>query len=219
MKLKLVIVDMEIPPRWKKWGLRVGIPAAVLIGGGAIAWAGNLVTWTDGQPLKSADLNNNFSYLQGEITALQAAQAQSQAFQVQATADGGFSVGATYCGATAATAGSFSGPGALTGYASAKASCQAVSGCSAAAHMCSGEEIVRTRQVGHAVAFGGATNEGWTASGVYNYYGPGTADTSDCNGWTTAGGSTAGSTWYVMAAFSQPALNYCSASQPILCCN
>ena len=34
MKVKLVIVDLEIPPRIKRWGLRIGIPLAVLFGGG-----------------------------------------------------------------------------------------------------------------------------------------------------------------------------------------
>jgi hypothetical protein len=67
MKLKVVVVDLEISPRAKRWALRLGIPAAILIGGGAVAYAGGLVTWTDGQTLKAADLNGNFSALQAQI--------------------------------------------------------------------------------------------------------------------------------------------------------
>jgi hypothetical protein len=72
MKLAVVVVDLEIPPRVKKWVLRLGIPVAVLLGAGAIAYAAGLVTWMDGQTLTAADLNNNFSQLQSEITAQQA---------------------------------------------------------------------------------------------------------------------------------------------------
>jgi hypothetical protein len=61
MKLKVYVVDFEIPPRAKKWALRLGIPA-VVISGAAAAFA-LPVTFTDGQTLKAADLNNNFGYL------------------------------------------------------------------------------------------------------------------------------------------------------------
>jgi hypothetical protein len=71
MKVKIVVVDLEIPPGVKKWGLRVGIPLAVVLGGGAAAYAAGLVTWTDGQMLTAADLNANFAYVTGQITALQ----------------------------------------------------------------------------------------------------------------------------------------------------
>jgi hypothetical protein len=67
MKLKVVIVDLEIPPRVKKWALGAGIPVAVLLGGGAIAYASGLVTWKTGDTLQAADLNANFAYLQSEI--------------------------------------------------------------------------------------------------------------------------------------------------------
>jgi phage-related minor tail protein len=60
MKIKVYVIDMEIPARIKKWALAVGVPAAVVLGGGAVAWASGLVTWTTGQTLQAADLNNNF---------------------------------------------------------------------------------------------------------------------------------------------------------------
>jgi phage-related tail fiber protein len=67
MKLKIVIVDLEIPPRVKRWGLRLGIPAVVLLGGAAVAYAGGLVTlvtWSQGQTLNASDLNANFAAVQ-----------------------------------------------------------------------------------------------------------------------------------------------------------
>jgi hypothetical protein len=67
MKLKVVIVDVEIPPHVKRWALRLGIPLALVLGGGAVAWAAGLVVWSDGQALKAADLNGNFTYLEGQI--------------------------------------------------------------------------------------------------------------------------------------------------------
>lgn len=71
MKFRVVIVDLEIPPRVKRWGLRLGIPLAVLLGAGGIAYATGLVTWSSGQTLQASDLNNNFNYLQEEIGTLQ----------------------------------------------------------------------------------------------------------------------------------------------------
>jgi hypothetical protein len=61
MKLKVYVVDFEIPPRAKRWALRLGIPAVVLFA--AAAAFALPVTFTDGQTLKAADLNNNFGYL------------------------------------------------------------------------------------------------------------------------------------------------------------
>jgi hypothetical protein len=71
MKVKLVIIDLEIPRSVKKWGIRLGIPLAVLIGGSTLAWAAMLHTWNSGDPLKAVDLNGNFAALQSEIAALQ----------------------------------------------------------------------------------------------------------------------------------------------------
>jgi hypothetical protein len=85
MKLKVVVIDLEVPPRVKKWGLRLGIPLGVLLGGGAVAYAAALVTWSNGQVLTAADLNNNFSQLQSQITALQGQAHAASAFSAQLT--------------------------------------------------------------------------------------------------------------------------------------
>jgi hypothetical protein len=71
MKLRVVVVDLEIPSRVKRWALKVGIPLGVLLGGGAIAWAQSLHVWNTGDTLQATDLNGNFSNLQNQITALQ----------------------------------------------------------------------------------------------------------------------------------------------------
>jgi len=207
MKLKVYVIDFETP-RWVRRLVAYVAPVVLVLGVAAIALAGNLVTWTDGQPLKAADLNSNFASLQSQINAL-------QAFQVQATADGGYSLGATFCGVTAATAGSFSGPGTLTGYASAKAQCQAVSTCSpTAAHMCTSDEVVRTRQRGEAITYSPA-GYAWYASGVYaTYAGDGQYD---CGGWSEIGSTSFGSAWSTVTV--SPNNDVCSNSHPILCCN
>lgn len=85
MKLKVVVVDLEIPPRMKKWGLRLGMPVAVLLGAGGIAYATGLVTWSSGQTLQASDLNNNFSYIQGELAALQGQVHAASAFSAGLT--------------------------------------------------------------------------------------------------------------------------------------
>jgi|SRR5579859_3566446 len=70
MKLEIVVVDLQLPRAVKTWAVRLGIPVALLLGGGAVAWAGGLVTWTNGQTLDASQLNGNFAYLQSEIDAL-----------------------------------------------------------------------------------------------------------------------------------------------------
>jgi hypothetical protein len=71
MKLKLVVVDMEMSPWMKRWGLRLAIPAVILLGGGVAVGAGSLHTWSDGDKLTASDLNDNFTSLQNEIAQLQ----------------------------------------------------------------------------------------------------------------------------------------------------
>jgi hypothetical protein len=67
MRLKVVIVDLEIPVRVKKWALRIGIPVSVLAGAG-FAFAGPPTNeYATGQPLTKMALDDNFNYLQNEI--------------------------------------------------------------------------------------------------------------------------------------------------------
>lgn len=61
MKLKLVVVDFEVPPRIKRWALRLGIPIAILAAAAGVALAvPALKTWNTGDTLTADDLNNSF---------------------------------------------------------------------------------------------------------------------------------------------------------------
>ena len=66
MKLKVVVVDLEIPPRVTRWGLRLGIPALVL-SVAAVALAAPLHVWNPNDTLTAAELNGNFSDLQAQV--------------------------------------------------------------------------------------------------------------------------------------------------------
>jgi hypothetical protein len=81
MKWKVVTVDLEIPARVKRWVLRVGIPACVLLGGGALAWAGLPHTFADGQVLSAQDLDDNFNALDTRLTAVQGQVHAASAFR------------------------------------------------------------------------------------------------------------------------------------------
>jgi hypothetical protein len=59
MKIKIMIVDFEIAPRVKRWAIRIGIPIAVVTGGGALAFA-SLPQFKDGDTLTAKSLNDEF---------------------------------------------------------------------------------------------------------------------------------------------------------------
>ena len=67
MRVKVYVVDFEIPPRVRKWALRLAVPAVVL-SVAAVALAGPLHTWSTGDALNASDLNANFANLQSQIT-------------------------------------------------------------------------------------------------------------------------------------------------------
>jgi microcystin-dependent protein len=60
MKIKIVVVDFEVPPRAKRWALRLGIPLAILGVAGVALAVPTLKQWTTGDTLTAADLNNSF---------------------------------------------------------------------------------------------------------------------------------------------------------------
>jgi hypothetical protein len=84
MKIKVYVIDFEIPRRMKKWAVRVGIPAALLVGGG-VAFAGLPGGYADGQPLTTAELSANFNYLQNEITTSALGQRVPSGFRAHLT--------------------------------------------------------------------------------------------------------------------------------------
>jgi hypothetical protein len=70
VKIKIVVIDLEIPPRVKRWALRIAVPAAV-VAGSAIAYASVPVPFTAGSPLKAVDLMADFNSLDTRVTTLE----------------------------------------------------------------------------------------------------------------------------------------------------
>jgi hypothetical protein len=190
-------LDFELPPRVKR-ALLVGIPGAILFVG-SIAWAGVPTIFKDGDPLSAQTMNENFSSLDQRVAKLEAVSSKQ-------TADGGFSVGARYCGSTGNSAGNLGGLAASgTGYAKVKAQC--ASTCSSpSAHMCTGAELTRS------TALGTNAPGGWFTAGTG---GPGNYE---CLGWTTSSSTYQGPLWGGGAS-QYPSANTCDASYPVLCCD
>jgi microcystin-dependent protein len=78
MKIKVVVVDLEISRRGKR--MVAGIAAAIVaVVGGAIAFASVPHSWSANEKLTAADLNGNFSALDARATALEGQVATVQA--------------------------------------------------------------------------------------------------------------------------------------------
>ncbi|MCL2448952.1 MAG: hypothetical protein FWD17_08405 [Polyangiaceae bacterium] len=71
MRIKVVVIDLPVPPVVKRWAIRVGVAAGILGGASVVALASPKV-WTAGEALKSADLNANFSDLDSRVASLEA---------------------------------------------------------------------------------------------------------------------------------------------------
>jgi hypothetical protein len=98
----------------------------------------------------------------------------------------------------------------------AKAKCEAATG-SAAAHMCTPEEMVRSLQLGVAPP----AEPGWIYTGSAAYFVPGgtgkTAD--DCSGWTASTSSALGMTWVGGGPPTFASPQACNLTFKILCCD
>jgi formylglycine-generating enzyme required for sulfatase activity len=70
MKIKMVIVDLELSKREKRIVAGALVPVLLLLGG-AIAKANVPHTWNKGDTLRAADLNEDFSALDQRLTALE----------------------------------------------------------------------------------------------------------------------------------------------------
>jgi microcystin-dependent protein len=59
MRMKMVVVDLELSKRAKRIAATVAVPLLVLAGS-AVAYAGEVHEWKDGDPLTAVDLNTAF---------------------------------------------------------------------------------------------------------------------------------------------------------------
>jgi hypothetical protein len=129
-----------------------------------------------------------------------------------------YSVGGGLCGLTPPYNGAQ-----VNGYAGAKSFCQDVIGCSPTAHMCSGEELVRSSATGKKLPAGTVTPlYAWYASSLYTIVNTAGQIESDCGGFSASDGSTNGAAWYWPTATSTGVPNgiACSSTTtPIACCD
>ena len=194
MRLK---IDLEIP-QWTKW-LAGGIAIGLALGMGAWrVYAEVPNTFSPGDKLTAKTMNDNFKALQDAINSARVVTKNGKQY----------SIGATYCGASIATNGQIT-----NGYAGAKYLCEQVQACanSPSAHMCTSEELSRTRQMGIAVP------DGWYSSALYYAYVGGSQiihGSNDCEGWTN-GTSDGGNAFWS----ARPTASDCSFQAPVLCCD
>jgi hypothetical protein len=206
MKIKIIVVDLELSRRAKRHALLLGVPVVLLLAASGVALSAVPFTFSPGDQLTAQSMNANFADLDGRISA---------SGRFVASVDGGakYSMGATaVCGTTAAVNGKFSGANGKVGYAAAKAQCESVSTCSPSAHMCTAQEVMTLAQMGI------VTPSGWISVGdAASTPGPGQV-TNDCGGWTSDNSGNVpnfGVLWG--GAFS--GWDGCNASHPILCCD
>jgi hypothetical protein len=132
-------------------------------------------------------------------SAYQAEHAETAGRMIVRSGGRQISVGGIYCGYTAGMTAS------LGGYAGAKALCQTVCG-DPAAHMCTGDEVERSAQLG-GVGFG------WFSAGVATAVSGVSALADDCQGWTSSA-----ATSYGHVFMDRPYAVPCSMTYGVACC-
>jgi hypothetical protein len=79
VKLKVVIVDLELPASLKRRALRIGMPLLIVCSA-AIAYAAPARIWANGDALTAEDLNAGFANLDTRLSALEAGSTGKSAF-------------------------------------------------------------------------------------------------------------------------------------------
>jgi hypothetical protein len=124
-----------------------------------------------------------------------------------------YSINGVYCGSAALPGTTGMLP--TGGYTTMKMLCQGASGCTATAHMCTTEEMLRSAATG---GIPSSVTDGWYSSGVA-WVDPSSANavSTDCNGWRTNSNTREGAAW----TGGQPNSHLCSnnSNVPILCCD
>ncbi len=206
MKLKVVVVDLEIPKPIKRRLLLAGIPTVALLALGGIALATVPHTFSNGQVLNATDLNDNFSGLDSRVTAI-------EKHPVKKVGNVSYSLDATYCGKTAPVNGAVTNNN-LTGWAAVKDLCQ-TSCASPSAHLCTGGELIRSVQMGVKPETGAYASE---SAFVGN-----NAISLDCQGWSSAAATAFSNVNYTPIWDSNgqypTVFSTCATQYPLLCCD
>jgi hypothetical protein len=216
MKLKVIVLDPELSPSARNRILAAAALVLIGIGGMAIA-APELITWSDGDTLRAADLNRNFEELAVEIARIDA----SIGTYVNPDTGTVWTSHRGYCGSTAATTGQ------LGGLRGAKSMCEAACG-TPGAHMCTIAEVQRSWTTGSDVP-----EDAWVDGPLPNLhsYFQGAEGTPvslrACLQWGNEYGSEVGMVTNIyprttdnpggptLGMVSQP----CNTSRPALCCD
>jgi hypothetical protein len=188
MKIK---VDVQFPtPVWLKRAVLVALPVALVVAS-SVVLADVPNTFKDGDTLSAQKLNDNFDAVDKRLAAI-----ESKANVV--TKNGkSISTAATFCGTSAAPQ-----TGDLGGYVAAKALCENIAACnSPTAHVCTGEELMRSTTLGISLPDDGR-------------YASGEAYANDCGGFNLGNGVN-GPVWTKVG----PHLLSCGTLLPVLCCD
>jgi len=117
-----------------------------------------------------------------------------------------YALNASPCGFT----GLFTGK--VGGYSSAKGLCEDVNSCTSAAHVCSGDELLRYTSTGGSVAIEGRYATGMFAETTYS---TSIVSTTDCDGFTSDASRNSTGFWTASGPQRRP----CDRLLPILCCD
>jgi hypothetical protein len=218
-------IDIDAPKAGiRRLALFVALPLALIGATAAVAHATYDTTFaTAGQPLKATPLKAALDEIQARLVAVET--------KPVVTVNGvAFGTSGTFVGLTAPTTGKWQS-GSVFGYAAGKKLCEQVAGPagpSPSAHVCSGAEIVRNLSAG--VSILSAQNQAARIADANHYLDDRPTGTtiygSDCLGYTSAVGQTAGATNYAQeiyfdttAGVTSVTSGGCEASVPIACCD
>lgn len=208
-----------------KFAIHVSLGVAIGISTSAIASGrlpNGLWQFVAGDAISAEEVNSNFAVLSERIDNVPTSPSA-----IVGPSGARWNLNATYCGRTTTRYDgrilhTLPGGAQLTGYAAARAICE--TSCAApGGHMCTSDELIRSRAVGFidGNTFAGAaadTSVGWYSSGIFADAGSNELD--DCRAWTTnlAAGVT-GATLYVSSTFTVYGSGArCSDTLPLLCC-
>lgn len=194
-------------------GLAAGLGAVDALPARA-SWKADTGWVTPGAPVSAGKLKALLDEIDARLTRV----------EVRTHGTTAISSSAVYCGATASTVGDMSDLSGFKGYAGAKAACEALSDCksSKTAHVCSGEEVVRSAQIGITMPAGwlatGAATRAVISSGSTDRY----VESADCQGFKVGVAATGVSNWFGTSWDpTGPAAKatHCGSKLAVLCCD